>query len=117
MKKTIILFLYLVLGFSAFSQQPMERTQIKRDSIGVYRQRIVVVNERLPDTAIILQQIRRMQVEIDTLQSRIKQARQELKDWRKAASGPITPGSSPRSEDQSPANRPTEPGKKKKQGS
>jgi TolA-binding protein len=106
MKKVIILALLSLCAIAAGAQPVKESTKLKKDTVGVYRERTIVVKEYIPDTAIVKDQIQRMQVEIDTLQSRIKKLRQEIKDWKKANDGPVTPGSAPSSEDNAPADKP-----------
>jgi TolA-binding protein len=106
MKKVIILALLSLYAIAAGAQPVKESTKLKKDTFGVYRERTIISKEYVRDTSIIVDQIRRIQVEIDTLQSRLKRLRQDLKDWKKANDGPVTPGSAPRSEDNAPADKP-----------
>lgn len=109
MKKVIILAFLSLCAIAAGAQPVKESTKLKKDTFGVYRERTIISKEYVRDTSIIVDQIRRIQVEIDTLQSRLKRLRQDLKDWKKANDGPVTPGSAPRSEDSAPAdNKPVQ---------
>jgi hypothetical protein len=104
MKKTIFFLTFTIFSASAFAQVK-ESTKLKKDSAGnVVRVRTIIVEERVPDTLVILFQIKQIDVEMDTLKSRRKRLVQELKDWKKAKDGPpgSNPNSAPRSEDTTP---------------